>query len=153
MVQRTEQHQIRKNHPAWKLIDDYCFRSKNLYNFANYQIRQEFIHNGKWLRYKDVFNLVKNGDDYKNLGSNLGQQTLRLLDKNWTSFFASIKDWKKNPSKYLGRPRLPKYKNKEKGRYFLGLDEKYGTCSGKKHVLFYQWNTERCVRYVVEAKT
>jgi putative transposase len=75
-----------------------------------------------WLRYKDVFNLVKNGDDYKNLGSNLGQQTLRALDKAWVSFIFSINDWKKNPQKYLGRPKLPKYKNKERGRYLLGVD-------------------------------
>ena len=121
IVQRTEQHQIDHSNSIWKLIDDYCFRSKNLYNYANYQIRQEFIHNGMWLRYKDVFNLVKDGDDYKNLGSNLGQQTLRLLDKNWKSFFIAIKDWKKNSKKYLGRPRLPKYKKKD-GRCYLGID-------------------------------
>ena len=40
------------------------------------------------------------------------QQTLRLLDKNWTSFFAAIKDWKAHPEKYKGRPKLPKYKPK-----------------------------------------
>jgi putative transposase len=121
LATRVEQHKISKSHPAWKLIDDYCFRSKNLYNYANYIIRQEFINNGKWIHYNELFDLCKNGDDYKNLGSNLGQQTLRLLDKNWKSFFAAIKDWKKNPSKYLGRPKLPKYKAKD-GRCFLGID-------------------------------
>lgn len=45
------------------------------------------------------------------------QQTLKLLDKNWTSFFASIKDWSKNKDKYTGKPSLPKYKDKLKGRY------------------------------------
>lgn len=55
------------------------------------------------------------------MGSNVGQGTLRILDKNWKSFFKSIKDWKKNPSKYLGRPKLPKYKPKD-GRFVLSLD-------------------------------
>ena len=50
-----------------------------------------------------------------------GQATLRILDKNWKSFFVAIKDWKKNPSKYLGRPKLPKYKDKD-GRFVLSLD-------------------------------
>ena len=41
------------------------------------------------------------------------QQTLRLLDKNWKSFFKSIKDWSKNKSKYLGKPKMPKYLKKD----------------------------------------
>ena len=41
------------------------------------------------------------------------QQLLRQLDKNWTSFFAAIKDWKLNKGKYTGMPRLPKYKRKD----------------------------------------
>ena len=44
--------------------------------------------------------------------ANTSQQCLRLLDKNWKSFFQSIKDYNKNPNKYLGRPKLPKYKSK-----------------------------------------
>lgn len=41
------------------------------------------------------------------------QQTLKLLDGNWKSFFASIKDWGKNKDKFLGRPKLPKYLKKD----------------------------------------
>ena len=48
------------------------------------------------------------------------QQILRLLDKNWTSFFKSIKGWKRNKSKFLGKPKLPKYKKKD-GRMMLIL--------------------------------
>ena len=44
-----------------------------------------------------------------------------MLDKNWKAFFKAIKDWKKNPSKYLGRPKIPKYKDKD-GRFLLSLD-------------------------------
>ena len=68
-----------------------------------------------------MFQIVKDSDDYKNLGSNVGQGTLRILDKNWKSFFVAIKDWSNNPSKYLGRPKLPKYKAKD-GRFILSLD-------------------------------
>lgn len=52
--------------------------------------------------------------------SSSAQQCLKLLDKNWKSFFQSIKDYKKNPNKYLGRPKLPKYKSKN-GRNILIL--------------------------------
>ena len=41
------------------------------------------------------------------------QQVLRALDGNWTSFFASIKDYSKNKQKYLGKPKPPKYLKKD----------------------------------------
>jgi len=53
-------------------------------------------------------------------GAKIAQQTLRLLDKNWKSFFKSIKDYTKHKEKYLGRPKLPKYKKKN-GRFNLIL--------------------------------
>ena len=48
------------------------------------------------------------------------QQTLTILDKNWKSFFTAIKDWKKHPEKYLGRPKLPKYLPKD-GRFVWSI--------------------------------
>ena len=47
IVNRVEQQIIRKSHPLWKTIDKYSLYSKNMYNYANYIIRQEFIKNGK----------------------------------------------------------------------------------------------------------
>ena len=120
-VQRVEQHNIRPNSDFHKFIDAYCFKSKNLYNYANYIIRQEFVNNDRWIRYNELFQLTKDSDAYKEIGSNTGQGTLRMLDKVWKSFFASIKDWSKYPNKYLGRPKLPKYLSKN-GRYVLSLD-------------------------------
>jgi putative transposase len=120
-VTRTESHNINKNSLVFKIIDDLCFKSKNVYNLANYTIRQEFINNKKWIKYNELANIMKDTDCYKELGSNVGQQTLKVLDKNWKSFFVCIKDWSKNPSKYLGRPKIPKYKEKN-GRFLLGID-------------------------------
>lgn len=53
-VQRIEQIIIRKNHPKFKIIDRQCFHSKNLYNEANYAIRQKFIKDGEYIPYKDM---------------------------------------------------------------------------------------------------
>ena len=99
------------------MLAEKCHNAKNIYNHGNFIIRQEFIHNKKWLRYIEVEKLVKtdlNNTDYWDWNlANSGQQVLRQLDKNWKSFFASIKDWKKNPSKYNGMPKLPKYLKKD----------------------------------------
>jgi putative transposase len=51
--------------------------------------------------------------NYKLLKAQTSQQLLRLLDKNWVSFFHAIKDWKVHPEKYRGKPNLPHYKEKE----------------------------------------
>jgi len=59
---------------------------------------------------------LHHSEPYKELMSQASQCTLQVLDRAWRSFFASIKDWKKNPDKYLGRPKLPKYKKKD-GRF------------------------------------
>jgi putative transposase len=128
----VEQHIIKKSNLMYKEIDEISFLSKNLYNRANYVVRQEFIStskqkeegkvsNANWIRYNQLQKQLQNKKDYdySKLPAKVSQQVLKLLDKNWVSFFQSIRDWKKNTSKYLGKPSLPKYKHKTKGRGVL----------------------------------
>ncbi|MGG3907568.1 RNA-guided endonuclease InsQ/TnpB family protein, partial [Geobacillus stearothermophilus] len=86
--------------------------SSTVYNYANYIVRQEFINNNEWIRYNSLDKMLKHEQVYKELPAQTSQQILRLLDKNWKSFFKAIKDWIKNKEKYLGKPKLPKYKKK-----------------------------------------
>jgi putative transposase len=53
------------------------------------------------------------------LPAKVGQWALRLLEKNWQSYFAALAAWQADPSKFLGRPRLPGYKDKQSGRNLL----------------------------------
>ena len=119
-IRRTEQTQIKKNHSMWKVIDDLCFKSKNLYNYANYIIRQEFINNHKYIKYNKLTYNIKHDEPFIDLGSNSAQQTLRLLDKSWKSFFEASKRYKKCSEGFLGRPKLPKYKKKD-GKFIFML--------------------------------
>lgn len=117
IVQRVEKHMIKKNHFYYDMFCEFTHQSKNLYNHANYLVRKEFVETGKWLRYGQLDKLLRQDldyPDYMNMpGAQSAQQTLRLLDTNWKSFFKSIKDWSKNKDKYSGRPKLPKYKPKD----------------------------------------
>jgi len=81
-------------------------------------VRQEFIKNGNWIRNYELDKMCQSADCYKELGSQAAQKIIQLLDKNWVSFFVAVKDYSKNPSKYLGKPRIPKYKAKD-GRQIL----------------------------------
>ena len=117
LVQRVEQHIIDRQSTWYKMLEEKCHVAKNIYNHGNYLIRQEFIKNGRWMRYVEVEKLVKNNLDFPNYWewnlANSGQQVLRRLDKDWKSFFTSIRNWKENPSKYKWMPKLPKYLKKD----------------------------------------
>ncbi len=91
-------------------LDVLCSLSKKLYNQANWYVRQDFFHLENWLRYQDLNFILKQTDHYKLLKAQTSQQILKTLDKNWKSFFNAMKEWKKNPKKFNGRPRPPKYK-------------------------------------------
>lgn len=124
VIQQVEKHIIKKSHPYYNLFCEYTHLAKNLYNHANYLVRNEFAETGKWLRYQDLDKILKEDlefPDYRNMpASQSAQQVLRLLETNWKSFFRSIKDWSKNKDKYLGKPKLPKYKPKD-GKMVLPL--------------------------------
>lgn len=64
---------------------------------------------------------LKDSKEYKSLYSVCSQQIIQLLCRNWKSYYKALKDYSKNPSKYLGRPKPPKYLDKEKGRAWLIL--------------------------------
>ena len=117
MMKRVERHRLKPSSTFYAMLREFCHRSKNLYNHGNFLIRQTFIEDGKWLRYGEVDRLLKADAEYPDYRemptAQTAQQTLRLLDKNWTSFFAAIKDWKAHPEKYKGQPKLPKYKPKD----------------------------------------
>ena len=46
-VNRTEQQFISKSHPLYEIVDKHCFYSKNVYNQANYLMRQSFTKENK----------------------------------------------------------------------------------------------------------
>ncbi len=118
-MQLVEQHCIDKRDPRYRVIDEAAFKSKNLYNAALYEVRQAFIHEGKYLNYSEMDKRMQSHAAYKALPAKVSQQVLVLLDKNWTAFFEARKAYEEDPSTFTGRPRLPKYKHKTEGRNIL----------------------------------
>ncbi|MEZ2227073.1 MAG: RNA-guided endonuclease InsQ/TnpB family protein [Microcoleus sp.] len=118
-MQLTERHIIKSTSHRFALIDELAFKSKNLYNAANYVIRQSFIYGWGYINYNEMNRLMKYHQAYKALPAKVSQQILMILDKNWKSFFEAVKAYKADSSKFTGRPKLPKYKDKAKGRNIL----------------------------------
>ncbi len=121
-MQLVEQHLIRKSDPRFAAIDRAAFASKNLYNQANYQIRQAFLHEGKYLPYAEMFHRLKQHEAYCALPRKVSNSILIQLHNNWQAFFKGNEAYREDPSQFVGRPKLPKYKDKEKGRNILIYD-------------------------------
>src|SRR5258707_2998286 len=118
-MQLVEQHVINRHDPRYSVIDEAAFKSKNLYNAALYELRQAFIAEGKYLNYNEMDRRMQSHEAYKALPAKVAQKVLDQLDQAWQSFFEARAAYKEDPSKFTGRPRLPKYKHKQEGRNIL----------------------------------
>ena len=145
-MQRVETYIIRKSKSKkeYLALVDICHKSKNLFNYVNYILRQcqsnklenipeyvdliksekKIVKSKKTGEEKEyIQNFISEFDlskrlaqtkqfDYTQLKAQTSQQTIALLFKNYKSFYKSISDYYRNPSKYRGRPKMPNYKEK-----------------------------------------
>ena len=129
IVQRTETHIIKESNPLYHWILEECSRSRNLYNKALYIYRQAFtekhenisdyvsiVNNKKFI---SSYNLItrmralKDEDYFAMTKNHSASQVIIQVDKTMKSWFASLKSYKKDSSKFRGRPRIPSYKKKD----------------------------------------
>ena len=91
---------------------DICIKAKNLYNQSLYYYRQSLF--GK-IQYFGEYELTGLFAEYKeesyiSLPAQTSQQIIKLMFKNIKSWQRAKKEYSKNPTKFLGRPKLPNYK-------------------------------------------
>ena len=90
-----------------------CHFSKNLFNEANYIVRQAFFSERKWIKAAELRQYLLESSNFKTLPLTTTDKILQLVEQMWKSFFNSTADWKNHPEKYFKKPRPPKYKRKE----------------------------------------
>ena len=110
----VEQHIIKSNNALYKDLDNLCFLSKNLYNQALYRIRQQFFKDKTFKNYNEVNRELhdENQVDYRALPANTSQETLKLVNQNYSSFFKSLQ-------KHIKGVKIPGYLDKTKGRQIV----------------------------------
>ncbi|MCA6213021.1 IS200/IS605 family element transposase accessory protein TnpB [Thermococcus bergensis] len=93
---------------TYKLLRTLTHLSKDLYNITLYTIKQHYELNGTFLPYAKAYHLVKDSEPYKLLPSQVAQQTMKIVERNFRSFFHVLKERKKGnynrpvkPPKYL----------------------------------------------------
>ena len=108
----VEKHKLYKSHPSYSKLDNMSRKANNLYNQCVY-----FTTHSKNLS-EDLKNLDKvmkkfpdEHDNYRSFGyTRCAQQILRLFQRSLRNYFTAIKDYKKHPTKYAGRPSFPKFR-------------------------------------------
>lgn len=115
----VERHIIKRSHRSFKEIDMMAFKSKNLFNSALYICRQAFFAKEQIPGFNRLYHQLKAGEDYKALPSKVAQLVFKQVDQSFKSYFEAKKVYLADSSKFLGEPKLPKYKNKDRGRNIL----------------------------------
>ncbi|CAC11177.1 hypothetical protein [Thermoplasma acidophilum] len=106
-VMRTEQVFIRGN----GVISKMCHMSKNLFNQANYILRNQFFNKEKMSSYKDLakqFSIpsdIEENNNFQKLPAQTAQWTIKKVKQSWNSFFRALKAYKKHPELFNGVPK------------------------------------------------
>ena len=98
-----------------------CHISKNLFNQANYILRNQFFRKEKMAGYKELakeFSIPSDMEENNNFQKLSAQWTIKKVKQSWTSFFGSLRSYKKNPELFNGVPKPPKYKHRN-GEFML----------------------------------
>jgi len=134
----VEKHIINSNHSFFKECDSLCFKSKNLYNQGLYNVKQHYFEEKNYLDYVKNYHKTKSSESYKSLPAKVANQTLKLVDQNFKSFFQLLK--------IEGSiTKIPKYLDKLDGRYIIKYEKQsIGLRHFKKHgtILLSQTNIE-----------
>lgn len=106
----VERHIIKDNR-----FEDVCLKSGLLYNYVLFNVRQGIFSGDYINEYEFSTKLCKeNQVDFRNLPSVVSQQVVAQVFSVTKSWMKSKKEYEKNPSKFLSRPKLPKYKRGKK---------------------------------------
>lgn len=112
----TQKNQVRElNKSEFLALRELCRLSKNLYNVGLYTVRQYFFQERKHLRYESNYHTCKVNENYQLLNTDIAQQTLKVVDRTFKSFYGLINAVQ--CGSYQQQVKLPHYLPKD--GYFL----------------------------------
>ncbi|MBN4077313.1 transposase [Sulfobacillus acidophilus] len=107
----TQKNRLKLKGESLKMLQLLAYHTARLYNVGLYEVRQHYFEHKKYLSYAKSYHICKTNENYALLLSDTAQQVLRLVDRNFKSFFGLLKA--KKQGKYDNKVKIPKYKNKE----------------------------------------
>jgi len=116
---KVDTYQIRCGTPAWLECDLICKKSKDLYNSANYYQRQRFFNPDRSIKtvgFSQLAKVMQLQESYSEMPAKLAQLTIKNVTDAWTAYYKALASFRKNPEKFLSKPKPPKYKDTRTGR-------------------------------------
>jgi putative transposase len=124
----TQKNQIRDlNKTEFLALRELCRLSKNLYNVGLYTVRQYYFQEHKHLRYESAYHLCKGNENYQLLNTDIAQQTLKVVDRTFHSFYGLLNALKSGS--YTQKVKLPHYLPKD--GYFVLIIPRIKVKDGK----------------------
>ena len=95
----------------YQILKELCQYSNNLYNVALHNIRQYFFNEKQFLTYESNYHECKENENYALLQAGVAQQTLKVADRSFKSFFNLLKKCKTGDYHYHD-VKIPHYRKK-----------------------------------------
>lgn len=103
----TERHHIKGTPEIIRL----CRIAKLLYNKCNYILRQVHFKNERLPDFGILHEQVRREESYLQLhNTKTAKQTIRRSYQDWMNYFAALKSWNQDKSKFTRQPKPPGYK-------------------------------------------
>ena len=107
----TQKNRLKLGSAKLEIVKQLSYYSARLYNVGLYSVRQYYFNNNAYLNYAKNYHECKDNENYKLLLSDTSQQILRIVDRNFKSFFGLLK--LKSQGKYTEKITMPKYKKQD----------------------------------------
>ncbi|KAM3114445.1 RNA-guided endonuclease InsQ/TnpB family protein [Phormidesmis sp. 146-33] len=111
----TQTNRLKLNKAETEIAKQLCRLSKNMFNVGLYNVRQYFFQERKHLRYEGNYHHSKGNENYELLATDIAQQTLKIVDRSFQSFFKLL--GMKQRGELSVKVNIPGYLPKE--GYFL----------------------------------
>ncbi len=99
---------IKQGHQYYNWCESACLQSRYLYNTMLYEYRNSYFDN-KTLTNTDLYRIGKESCHWVNLPAKCSNLVWMQLTTNISSYWAALKEYNKNPSKFKKLPRIPNY--------------------------------------------
>lgn len=119
-MQVLRQHIRKLSKKQFLEIRQMCLHSNSLYNSCLYIVNQFFKETNKYIGLTNLYHQIKINIHYVSLPRKCSNQILKLVDKNFRSFFTLLR--KKHLGQYSGDISTPKYR-KPKSEFVLILEK------------------------------
>ena len=107
----TQKNRLKLSSKKLEIVKQLSYYSARLYNVGLYSVKQYYFNNNAYLNYAKNYHECKANENYKLLLSDTSQQILRIVDRNFKSFFGLLK--LKTQGKYTEKVRIPHYKKQD----------------------------------------